>query len=77
VRVLCASTRFEENVLLASMRRRGFSPAADRPDLDRSRLRRGVVTPAVVRAFRSIGWGWGGDWSGSAQDYMQFSASGH
>ena len=45
--------------------------------LDRSRLRRGMVTPAVVRAFRSIGWGWGGDWSGSTKDYMHFSASGH
>jgi D-alanyl-D-alanine carboxypeptidase-like protein len=45
--------------------------------LDRSRLRRGMVTPAVVAAFRSIGWGWGGDWSGSTQDYMHFSASGH
>jgi hypothetical protein len=45
--------------------------------LDRSRLRRGMVTPAVVRAFRSIGWGWGGDWAGSTKDYMHFSASGH
>jgi hypothetical protein len=48
-----------------------------RPYLDRSRLRRGMVTPAVVAAFRSIGWGWGGDWSGSTKDYMHFSASGH
>jgi hypothetical protein len=47
------------------------------PYLDRSRLRRGMVTPAVVRAFRSIGWGWGGDWAGSTKDYMHFSASGH
>ena len=45
--------------------------------LDRSRLRRGMVTPAVVRAFRSIGWGWGGAWAGSTKDYMHFSASGH
>ena len=45
--------------------------------LDRSRMRRGMVTPAVIRAFRSIGWGWGGDWSGSTKDYMHFSASGH
>jgi hypothetical protein len=45
--------------------------------LDRSRLRRGMVTPAVVAAFRSIGWGWGGSWSGSTKDYMHFSASGH
>ena len=35
-----------------------------RPYVDRSRLRKGMVTPAVVRAFRSIGWGWGGDWVG-------------
>ena len=43
---------------------------------DRSRLRKGMVTPAVVRAFRSIGWGWGGDWSGQTKDYMHFSANG-
>ena len=47
------------------------------PYLDRSRLRPGMVTPAVVAAFRSIGWGWGGDWTGSTKDYMHFSASGH
>jgi D-alanyl-D-alanine carboxypeptidase len=47
------------------------------PYLDRSRLRKGMVTPAVVQAFRSIGWGWGGDWAGSTKDYMHFSASGH
>ena len=45
--------------------------------LDRSRLRRGMVTPAVVQAFRSIGWGWGGAWTGSTKDYMHFSATGH
>jgi D-alanyl-D-alanine carboxypeptidase len=50
---------------------------AARRYLDRSRLRRGMVTPAVVQAFRSIGWGWGGDWSGSTKDYMHFSATGH
>jgi D-alanyl-D-alanine carboxypeptidase len=50
---------------------------SSRPYLDRSRLRPGMVTPAVVRAFKSIGWGWGGDWSGSTKDYMHFSASGH
>jgi hypothetical protein len=44
---------------------------------DRSRLRPGMVTPAVVDAFRSIGWGWGGSWSGSTKDYMHFSATGH
>jgi hypothetical protein len=50
---------------------------ASLPYLDRSRLRRGMVTSAVIRAFRSIGWGWGGDWTGSTKDYMHFSASGH
>jgi hypothetical protein len=44
--------------------------------LDRSRVRKGMVTPAVVRAFRSIGWGWGGDWSGDTKDYMHFSHNG-
>ena len=44
--------------------------------LDRSRRRPGMVTPAVVAAFRAIGWGWGGDWTG-VKDYMHFSASGH
>ncbi len=50
---------------------------ASLPYLDRSRLRRGMVTPAVVQAFHSIGWGWGGDWTGPVKDYMHFSASGH
>src|SRR5881392_2032245 len=45
--------------------------------LDRSPLRRGMVTPAVLQAFHSIGWGWGGAWFGSTKDYMHFSASGH
>jgi hypothetical protein len=31
----------------------------------------------VVRAFRSVGWGWGGAWAGSVRDYQHFSASGH
>ena len=44
---------------------------------DRSRLRRGMVTPAVVRAFAAIGWGWGGSWAGSTKDYMHFSSTGH
>jgi D-alanyl-D-alanine carboxypeptidase len=45
--------------------------------LDRNRIRRGMVTAAVVDAFRSDGWGWGGAWTGSTQDYMHFSATGH
>jgi hypothetical protein len=45
--------------------------------LDRSNVRRGMVTPAVIAAFASIGWGWGGSWFGSTKDYMHFSATGH
>ena len=50
-------------------------PAA-RKYLDRSRLRKGMVTPAVVRAFASIGWEWGGAWTGQTKDYMHFSHNG-
>jgi hypothetical protein len=45
--------------------------------MNRSRVRQGMVTPAVVEAFRSIGWGWGGSWAGSTKDYMHFSLNGH
>jgi hypothetical protein len=45
--------------------------------LDRANVRRGMVTPAVIAAFASIGWGWGGSWFGSTKDYMHFSANGH
>ena len=45
--------------------------------MNRSRVRPGMVTPAVVAAFRSVGWGWGGSWLGSTKDYMHFSANGH
>jgi hypothetical protein len=43
----------------------------------RSHHRPGMVTPAVRRAFASIGWGWGGSWVGSTKDYMHFSINGH
>jgi hypothetical protein len=36
-----------------------------------------MITPAVVEAFRSIGWGWGGAWPGNTKDYMHFSWNGH
>jgi hypothetical protein len=45
--------------------------------LQRSSHRPGMVTPAVRRAFASIGWGWGGSWAGSTKDYMHFSINGH
>jgi D-alanyl-D-alanine carboxypeptidase len=50
---------------------------SSRPYLNRKRLRPGMVTPAVVKAFRSIGWGWGGAWPGNTKDYMHFSWNGH
>jgi hypothetical protein len=51
-------------------------PAA-RSYRDRSRRRRGMVTLRVIAVFRSIGWGWGGSWTGNTKDYMHFSSSGH
>jgi hypothetical protein len=48
-----------------------------RPYFDRSRHRPGMVTARVVRAFRAIGWGWGGAWTGNTKDYMHFSSTGH
>lgn len=50
--------------------------ATRRTYLDRTRIRKGMVTPTVVRAFAAIGWGWGGSWSGDTKDYMHFSATG-
>ncbi len=44
---------------------------------DRSRHRRGMVTRQVVAAFASVGWGWGGSWTGNTKDYMHFSVNGH
>jgi hypothetical protein len=51
-------------------------PAA-RAYRDRSRHRRGMITGRVVNAFRTIGWGWGGSWTGNTKDYMHFSSTGH
>ena len=48
-----------------------------RPFFNRSRHRTGMVTGAVVSAFSSTGWGWGGSWAGSTKDYMHVSATGH
>jgi hypothetical protein len=47
------------------------------PYLNRAKVRPGMVTPAVVHAFRAVGWGWGGSWSGSTKDYMHFSWNGY
>lgn len=45
--------------------------------LDRSRRAPGMIRPgdAVVQAFASIGWEWGGNWQ-RAKDYMHFSSNG-
>jgi hypothetical protein len=44
---------------------------------DRSRHRPGMVTAQVRKAFASIGWGWGGSWTGNTKDYLHFSVNGH
>jgi hypothetical protein len=53
------------------------SHAASRPYLDRSRHRRGMAYAggALVRAFKQVGWGWGGNWS-NPTDYQHFSSNG-
>jgi hypothetical protein len=52
-------------------------PAAGRRYLDRSRYRAGMAVRggALVRAFASVGWLWGGRWTGSP-DWQHFSATG-
>jgi D-alanyl-D-alanine carboxypeptidase len=57
----------------------GFvSPPAGGPYADRARQAKGMVHggDATVRAFASIGWGWGGHWDWP-KDYQHFSANGH
>jgi len=52
-------------------------PPAGRRYLDRSHDRPGMAVPggALVRAFASVGWLWGGRWAGSP-DWQHFSSSG-
>jgi D-alanyl-D-alanine carboxypeptidase len=52
-------------------------PPAGRRYLGRSRVRPGMAISGgvLVRAFASVGWKWGGRWSGSP-DYQHFSLSG-
>jgi hypothetical protein len=54
------------------------SHRASTPYLDRSRHRPGMAYKGgvLVDAFRSVGWGWGGSWSGSVRDYQHFSVDG-
>ena len=53
------------------------SPRAGRRFADRSRDAKGMIHGGdrVVRAFRSVGWEWGGNWR-SVRDYQHFSANG-
>jgi hypothetical protein len=57
----------------------GFvSPPEGSRYADRSSMAPGVIHRGdpTVRAFRAIGWGWGGRWS-FPKDYQHFSANGH
>ena len=53
------------------------SPRRGREYVDRSDVRPGMIVKGDVvwRAFRRIGWEWGGTWR-SAQDYQHFSVNG-
>jgi hypothetical protein len=53
------------------------SPPAGRPYADRSRDAKGMIKSgsSTVRAFRRVGWKWGGNWSGT-KDYQHFSTNG-
>ena len=53
------------------------SHAASVSYVNRSRVRPGMAYEGgvLVAAFRAIGWGWGGNWTG-IKDYQHFSASG-
>jgi hypothetical protein len=52
-------------------------PPAGRAYVDRSRYRRGMAVAGgtLVRAFASVGWLWGGRWTGTP-DYQHFSRTG-
>jgi len=52
-------------------------PPLGAPWIDRGEVRAGMLIEgdAVVRAFTTAGWGWGGGWS-SSKDYQHFSESG-
>ena len=43
--------------------------------VDRSPLRKGMVTRGVRSAFAAIGWQWGGSWA-TKKDYQHFSSTG-
>jgi hypothetical protein len=53
------------------------SPPAGRPYVDRSQDAEGLIKSgsSTVRAFKRVGWKWGGNWSGT-KDYQHFSSNG-
>jgi hypothetical protein len=53
------------------------SPPAGRAFTDRSRDAEGLIQSgsSTVRAFKRVGWPWGGNWPGT-KDYMHFSSNG-
>jgi hypothetical protein len=53
------------------------SPPAGREFADRSRDAEGMIHAgdSTVRAFRRVGWKWGGKWAGT-KDYQHFSTTG-
>jgi hypothetical protein len=53
-------------------------PASRSSSARRSSDAPGVIKSGdvVVKAFKAIGWKWGGEWS-SSKDYMHFSSNGH
>jgi hypothetical protein len=55
----------------------GVSPPNGAAFVDRSKSRRGMIHhgDAVWKAFRAVGWGWGGDWTWPI-DYQHFSTNG-
>lgn len=52
-------------------------PKAGAAYVNRSDIRPGMAYPGgiLIEAFSSVGWGWGGNWSGSP-DYQHFSTNG-
>jgi hypothetical protein len=50
-------------------------PPAGEAFVDRSPLRKGMVTRGVRSAFAAIGWQWGGSWT-TKKDYQHFSSTG-
>jgi hypothetical protein len=52
-------------------------PPAGKAFRNRANVRPGMAVEGgvLVRAFASVGWGWGGRWAGSP-DYQHFSSNG-